>query len=415
MIFSMFLFVFLVCNESFFRSPKGLFILVLFLTILASVIIISCFGLVGNEVIYTLFQNKKFLETTLEKWYYFIGIYKYANVLVYPMSLLFPIFSKKGRNLLGIFLIPTLFISISFTLGVFLPIQYSYRLLIFSHPFNITLIASLLWFLLGHIINCHNINIARHGKKVKLGRRVIKGAVFLIAMLFAYSLIIQNYVELVSPKIVKLQERYLVFTIGEFIKHNTYKDALIICGTGGIWWYQAITAFYANRWIINLWIGDKYHDEILKQIYLANTSEEAYSTIVNLLKNPIFVVMYNDPQNISIRRYYKVPNEVILLYDDCLARYFKAPKSPLKFFDSRFFTVLKIFTNKYNERFYIIRVNLSVYNNTELKETFELPHSYSVKNLIICTSFDILACNITISVRPKTVKFKVLKYTNSYI
>ncbi len=251
------------------------------------------------------------------------------------------------------------------------PLDLYLRFLKFPYPF---IIASAIYpcFRLFHVVKIPRSTIAVHGLQRILPFSLVLGMSLYICL--------HDIGILEHPYVIDLQDRFFVFEIGSFLKeYSKGKDLLVISTIGGRYWYYEVSTFYADvQGMYNMWKEGKVYYQPLWDIYLANTSEEAYTKIMSLSRRAELIVHAPDPYGEDIRRFYREPEDIILLYDDYLARWVNdtALITPAKFFDLRYFTPLLMLTDANGMRFYVIRVNPE-------------PKALSAENLIRRESFEI--------------------------
>jgi len=247
-------------------------------------------------------------------------------------------------------------IIISFLFSTYLsPIYSSYRFLIYIQPILIFFAAYAIYKI---------INIFKFPSKITL---------YIISALLLFGIFSQIYhhdlYNLKNGESIKKQEKTMIFEIGDFLKkyiQNKNHNTIVIGEQGGMGWYQGISSFYAGIWPIYLWEGPKYKRYILENIYLANSSKEAYSQIIEILKNKKMIVSYYDRKEKDIERHYIQPTNIIILYDEMQAKWLGNVESVYKFFDPKYFTTLYFIKNKNNEKFYVFKLNNNPISNENL-------------------------------------------------
>jgi len=156
----------------------------------------------------------------------------------------------------------------------------------------------------------------------------------------------------------KEYQSWLTFEMGKFLRANVRGDNPVVLTSASKWeWYYRGAAFYAGIGILNLWEDDVLRFDLLREIYLAETSEDAYLRIRKLLRERRYLVLARDPHGEEIRRFGDDPSDVILLYNDRFASWLGDPNSVFKFFDVRYFEPLLIAEQRVEGiRFYVFRV-----------------------------------------------------------
>ena len=251
------------------------------------------------------------------------------------------------------------------------PLDLYLRFLKFPYPF---IIASAIYpcFRLFHVIKIPHSAIAIHGLRRVLPFSLVLGMNLCVCL--------HDIGILEHPYVIDIQNKSFVFEIGSFLKeYGKGKDLLVISTIGGRYWRHGVSMFYADvQGMYHMWKEGMVYYQPLWDIYLANTSEEAYMKIMSLSRRAELIVHAPDPYGEDIRRFYREPEDIILLYDDYLARWVDdtALITPAKFFDLRYFTPLLMLTDANGMRFYVIRVNPE-------------PNPISVEDLVREESFEI--------------------------
>lgn len=234
----------------------------------------------------------------------------------------------------------------------FSPIYASYRFLIYLHP----LIIFFSTYIIFKILKI-NMNSAK------------KSYIMLFLVFFSIGLHIylHDMKNLEKSAVIKKQEITQVFEIGEYLnKIKNKKDSIVIGEQGGMGWYQGISSFYAGIWPIYLWDGDIYRRDLIENIYLANTSQQAYFLIKNLLENKKRIISYPDNKYIEIERFYNKPKKVFILYDEMQASWLGDVNSVYKFGDPKYFKLLFITKNMRNATFYVFKMNKKPNMNVQI-------------------------------------------------
>lgn len=259
-------------------------------------------------------------------------IYPIFLLILFGSSCIFILLEKRKE------LLSTLTITSLLILMCFFPIMCSYRFLIYAHPFIILLSAYGFF----RIVKIHN-------KKVFS---------FLLLYLLSLNLFIGIYThdvqELGEAEVINLQKDYCTFEVGTYLKDNAQEDSIIICYE----WYQKISANYGLKQPIFLWRDGRYQEDIIKKIYLAKSSKEAYDSILKLLNDGNYIVPITDHDKKEVTRFYKKPSEVFILYDDVLSRKLKDRDSINKFLDSEYFTVSYVIENVHGDKFYVFKLKM---------------------------------------------------------
>lgn len=241
---------------------------------------------------------------------------------------------QENKRTAGITILATLLL-----LVYFLPVTHSYRFLGNVHPFLIMLAVLAIIAL----------------TQIKRLRLWLSWTVVAVIMATTFGFVYFHDIEQVrADDITKDYETFQVIEIGEFLKNNTDPDAAIV----GCWWYQESAAHYAGRNFVRLWDEGERQDDVIKDIYLSDTSEEAYNKLKALLSNENNFITSPDKDGKDVARFYQEPTELILLYDEILAQWLGDEDSIYKFFNDRFFaTEFKIENPTYGGYHYVFKAN----------------------------------------------------------
>ena len=190
-------------------------------------------------------------------------------------------------------------------------------------------------------------------------------SVLLFTVLFFPPIVSNDCQNLQNPTLIEKQERLMVFEIGTYLRQHAQKDALVIGDTEASGWYQGIATFYGLVNSVYLWENGTYREDLVKSIYTAQSSQEAYNLIMKIAHTPKYVVDFPDNRGDETKRWFTEPSQVILLYDDELANTIGGgQQSVAKFFDPRYFTLLYTIANSLGEDFYVFEVNPSPVENS---------------------------------------------------
>ncbi len=176
----------------------------------------------------------------------------------------------------------------------FLPITHSYRFLGNAHPFIILLSV----FALFKLLRIRQTSFKAMTAFLSL---ILLGA-FVISSVFIHDV---NTVK--NHAINKELDTFQVFQIGDFLKDNVDQEATIV----GCWWYQSVSAHYADLNYIRLWEEGESQKYVIKEIYLSDTSQEAHNKLQGLLERKGFFLGSPDKDGKEMDRFYKAPSELI--------------------------------------------------------------------------------------------------------
>jgi len=186
------------------------------------------------------------------------------------------------------------------------------------------------------------------------------GGVFCFLILIGATICAHAVANLNRATLNRSMQEWMVFRVGKFLRTHVHGDnPFVLTAHGsGLDWFNLASAFYANVGVTGLWKDDMpQHDLLLNDVYLAETSKDAYYAIQRILQEKEFFVMGRDPYGEEIKRAYQKPSDIILLYNDKLACWLGDPSSPLKFFDVRYFEPLLIIEQRIEGfNYYIFRV-----------------------------------------------------------
>jgi hypothetical protein len=265
-------------------------------------------------------------------------VYPTVLLILFAAGCTFVVITEKDRKILGAALMSSFLVFM-----YFFPIYFSYRFLVYAHYFIVFFVVYTIF----------------KSLKTKKFQVINMSSLFLlIAFIIAIgsNIYIHDLEEFEKSRVIKLQERFKVFEIGKYLKNNVEKDAIVIGYSRGLGWYQGISAYYGQLFTINLWENGEYREDLIKNIYLASSSKEAYYLIKKLVNDSKYTVSFSDPSGKEVERWYKKPAKIIILYDDVLARWLGKPESIHKFFDSRYFKVLYHIKNSKGEDFYVFEM-----------------------------------------------------------
>ena len=307
-----------------------------------------------REPIINWFNNSNFLFGWDNIIMFIKSVYPSSIFILFIIGYIFGILIYKDKQILGI----SSFVSIIFIV-YFTPIPESWRFLAYAHPF-IIVISCYGFFKLIKIIGSNLKNIKFHfvirthtRNIIKFNCNNIKYRFLVVILLLPIGLNIYTHDlrEFEKSYVIKDQERTQVFQVGTFIKDNVEKDVIAV----GYIYYQYLASSYGLIEFINIWRNGEYRDDIIKEIYLANTAQEAYDRINDLLKDNKFFVQCFDKDEKELDRFNEKRSlsNLILLYDDNLAAILGDKKSVDKFINSKYFKLIYVTENKIGQKFYI--------------------------------------------------------------
>jgi hypothetical protein len=298
---------------------------------------------------------------------YITKIYPTFLQLTFIIGYIYMILNKENIQLFSALIICSLLL-----ITYFFPIYASYRLLLYAHPF-IVIITS--FFIFDFVINKKDIKIKYsypssksnkylHFKipfpssreQIMKNKRTTNLLKCILIIMLSLTIYINNIKELNNPVVTINQQDYKIFEIGDYLRKNISKDSIIIANLGGYSWYQGISAQYGQIWPLYLWKNYQYQENITREIYLANSSERCYSIIMDLVKNKEYFISHPDYRKKDVQKFYKEPEEILILYDTVLAKEYGNIDSINKFFDLNYFSVIYSTRNLENETFYIFKV-----------------------------------------------------------
>jgi len=142
--------------------------------------------------------------------------------------------------------------------------------------------------------------------------------------------------------------------VGAFIKDNVEKDVIAV----GYTYYQNLASSYGLIEFINIWRDGEYREDLIKDIYLAETALEAHDRLNDLLKDDKFFVQCFDKDKKELDRFNKIRDlsDLLLLYDDNLATILGDKKSVDKFLNNKYFKLVYVTENKIGQKFYIFEI-----------------------------------------------------------
>ncbi|MCC7572395.1 MAG: hypothetical protein KO464_03295 [Candidatus Methanofastidiosum sp.] len=262
----------------------------------------------------------------------FLGIYPKILILLFLISYII-IFKEKKDIILFSYGITAVLLFL-----FFFPISTSYRFLMYAHPFFIILVAYAIYRIFSTI-------------KIKPVKILFLFCIILFSLINLYD---KNLNTLQNPTISNLQDNFEIFEIGKFLKNNSEDNSIVICSE----WYQTYSSNYGLTDRIFLWENGNFREDLVRDIYLSSSSEQAYASILNLIKNKNYIVGYVDNKEEEVRRFYKYPSEVYILYDDILARYLGDSNSIEKFFDTTYFELVYTKKNLNGNNFYVFKLKI---------------------------------------------------------
>jgi len=298
------------------------------------------------------------------------SVYPPILIFLIVVSYIIAIVIGKNKEILATSLIASLVV-----LAYFFPINSSWRLMMFAHPFLLSILGySLLMLFETHRYTSKKTQLIitlfkTHRYTTKKTQLII--IIIIFNSIIGMSIYIHDMQEFEKSILNKKQQRNQLFQIGGFIKDNIKKDTILV---GHIEWPYNLYASYGQIDFIYLWDKGEYNNSIIKNILLAKSSKEAYDKLNMLLKEKKYFVISPDKDGKDIERFYKKPSDLILIYSDMHAASLGDRNSVAKFFDPIYFEIVFKTTNMNGQNFYIIMLNKEIktgYQNLLENPSFE--------------------------------------------